>query len=93
MSKEPDLSAPRRGPRPAADEGIDSAEVPAARRPVGRPKKEKAEPVIQFSTRLGLSFRDTIDSVEEETGQSIRSIIEEAIRMTYPDHYRKHSAR
>lgn len=90
MSKEPDLSAPRRGPRPAVDEAVDSAEVPAARRPVGRPKKEKAEPVIQFSTRLGLSFRETIDAVEDETGQSIRSIIEQAIQSTYPDHYKKH---
>lgn len=75
---------------PTADEAVDSAEVPAARRPVGRPKKEKAEPVIQFSTRLGLSFRETIAAVEDETGHSIRSIVEQAIQSTYPDHYKKH---
>lgn len=53
---------------------------------MGRPKKA-AEPVIQFSTRLGLSYREIIDAVEAETGDSIRSIIEHALRTAYPAHY------
>lgn len=86
MATEPDLSVSRRPPRPSPDENVDSAEIPAPRRPVGRPKKS-AEPVIQFSTRLGLSYREIIDAVEAETGDSIRSIIEHALRTTYPTHY------
>lgn len=89
MPKEPDLNATRRGPRPARDESTDSAEVsttPRAR-PVGRPRKAKSEPVIQFSTRLGLSYREALDAVEAETGQTYREIIEAAIKHTYPDHY------
>lgn len=92
MSSEPDLNITRRGPRPAADETIDSAEVPQATkiapRPVGRPRREKAEPVIQFSTRLGLSYREAIDAVEAHTGDTIREIIEQAIRVAYPEHYK-----
>jgi hypothetical protein len=92
MSSEPDLNITRRGPRPASDEAVDSAEVPQAAkiapRPVGRPRREKAEPVIQFSTRLGLSYREAIDAVEAHTGETIREIIEQAIRVAYPDHYK-----
>lgn len=91
--KEPDLSVPRRGPQPASDEKVDSAEVvrtaeKPATRPVGRPRRQKAEPVIQFSTRLGLSYREAIDRVEDQTGQTYREIIEHAIRVAYDDVYR-----
>ncbi|SHQ67219.1 Uncharacterised protein [Mycobacteroides abscessus subsp. abscessus] len=87
MAIEPDLAVPRRStPRPAHDENLDSVEISPPRRPVGRPKKA-AEPVIQFSTRLGLSYREIIDAVEAETGDSIRSIIEHALRTAYPAHY------
>ncbi len=90
MSKEPDLSAPAERAASGRRRGCRFGRGSSRTQPVGRPKKEKAEPVIQFSTRLGLSFRETIDAVEDETGHSIRSIIEQAIQSTYPDHYKKH---
>lgn len=94
MSSEPDLSQPRRGPRPASDETVDSAEVtraatkPPSVRPVGRPRRAKPEPVIQFSTRLAQSYRDAIDAVVDTTGNTVREIIEDAIRNTYPEFYK-----
>jgi hypothetical protein len=97
VSSEPDLSIPRRGPRPAADEAVDSAEVARATkippRPVGRPRRQRAEPVIQFSTRLGMSYREAIDSVMDETGDTIREIIEHALLETYPGHFKQKSSK
>ena len=79
----PDLNARRTKkatsqPRPSAYHGTDSAEVtpPASQTPPPAPVEE---PVVQFSTRLSFSCRQRVKQVANETGKTVRAVVEEAI--------------
>lgn len=92
-----DLRA-RRRPQPAVDEKVDpvdyqqpAAVQPALRSPSmqpaanarrGRPRREVTVP---FSTRLSPEIVELIDAATED-GETIRSVIEEAVRSRYGKH-------
>lgn len=40
-------------------------------------------PVVQFSTRIALPYREVVRSVADKTGQTVRSVIENALAHTY----------
>ena len=40
-------------------------------------------PVVQFSTRIALPYREVVKSVAGKTGQTVRSVIENALAHTY----------
>lgn len=79
---------PREKPRPSAHHGTDSAEitsvapVPTKKPAAARPSRQ---PVIQLNTRIELSYRELIDDVVAQTGQTVRSVIEEALAYKYGD--------
>ncbi|WP_297667701.1 hypothetical protein [uncultured Corynebacterium sp.] len=69
-------------PRPSAYHGTDSAEVtPLA--PQSTPPAPVEEPVVQFSTRLSFSCRQRVKQVANETGKTVRAVVEEAIIEKY----------
>lgn len=89
----PDLSTRRRAPKPPSNFGEDSAEV-APPAPVQRPTPEAKplvavegddDPVVQLNTRIRNSYKKKLSRLKLTEGQTIRSLIENAIDTAYPD--------
>lgn len=81
----------KRPPRPAPDENVDPVDAPApapasppaapAEVPAAAPApRRKREITVPFSTRLSPETLDLIDQATAQTGQTIRGVVEEAIR-------------
>lgn len=88
----PDLSKrrrPRTTPRPPADYGTDSAEVPdrnhatspsATNSPAFIPDDD---PVVQLNTRVAYRYKQRLAQLSTQRHQTIRSLIEQALDATY----------